>query len=693
VALLPGLHDIESAAIAPPDSWILDTVALSENPLPKAYPTNLNVIARLNWGYGSTGTLPVPDQYQMFAERVAQYVNGCSGCRRWQIGNETNLRREWPDLIPIFPWHYTAAYRLCRNAIHALPGHQSDEVLIAGSGPWNDELKYDSNKDGDWITYFADVVDLCAGELDGFALHAYTHGYDPQLVTSTARMDHPFENRYYNFRTYQDYCRAIPEELRHLPAYICEANGDGPWQATGLIPAMLQEIDTWNRSGPQKIYTVIFYRYTTADEKARFAMVNKPDVMAEYHAAAPHYHSPEMGGWEPPRPIPPDPLPPIPAPEPEREIDPVLLERGVRFDYCEPPPGTWFWKIVKAEHLNKQEAIAVGPDHHILGTVLRDGVQKGGVPYEITWPSGKTTIYSKEDDPNASYNYDYGMSASLNEFSIVCIDGAPSDKASGIGMGDHGNPAEHTSTWIEWVYTMAGHPAMLTHPEYVTPLLGANLRDAPGQHGAILTGVPYRQTVIVSGVTDIQSDGYAWCEASYGGYQGYIRSDLLSLIEPPVIVEPPPLLGDLVHPLAGSIKTQHWGENGEQYLIWKLWGHDGCDFGGKAIGTPIVAMAAGLVSYVGYDHTGYGYHVEIMHDALEASTVYCHAQDIDVQVGQPVSAGDTVATVGSSGNSSGPHLHLEVRLIKAEGGYRDGTPMPRGRVDPETWAILHGLKL
>ena len=246
---LAGLHDIESSTIAPPDTWLIDTVALSDNPPPKQYPGSLHCIARLNWGYGSGGTLPLPSVYDAFAQLVAKYVNGSTGCRRWIIGNETNLRREWPDGQPIYPWHYAACYKLCRDAIRSLPGRMRDEVLIAAPGPWNDECKYEGNENGDWVQYFKDQIKNIGYFCDGFSLHSYCHGYDVSLVTSTARMDHPFEDRYYNFLCYRDYLQAVPDELKAAPAYITEANGDGPWQAVGLIPAMLGEIDHWNRSG------------------------------------------------------------------------------------------------------------------------------------------------------------------------------------------------------------------------------------------------------------------------------------------------------------------------------------------------------------------------------------------------------------------------------------------------------------
>jgi hypothetical protein len=49
-ALLAGLHDIESAKIAPPNTWLLDTVALAKNPVPQSYPLTLNIIVR--WLFG-----------------------------------------------------------------------------------------------------------------------------------------------------------------------------------------------------------------------------------------------------------------------------------------------------------------------------------------------------------------------------------------------------------------------------------------------------------------------------------------------------------------------------------------------------------------------------------------------------------------------------------------------------------------
>jgi murein DD-endopeptidase MepM/ murein hydrolase activator NlpD len=91
------------------------------------------------------------------------------------------------------------------------------------------------------------------------------------------------------------------------------------------------------------------------------------------------------------------------------------------------------------------------------------------------------------------------------------------------------------------------------------------------------------------------------------------------------------------------------------------WGrmHEGIDIG-CAYGTPNRAAASGTVIYSGW-LGGYGNLVVLDH-GNGLSTAYAHASSILVVVGQQVSQGETVSLVGSTGNSSGPHLHFEVRI-------------------------------
>src|SRR5450432_731210 len=85
--------------------------------------------------------------------------------------------------------------------------------------------------------------------------------------------------------------------------------------------------------------------------------------------------------------------------------------------------------------------------------------------------------------------------------------------------------------------------------------------------------------------------------------------------------------------------------------------HKGLDFAG-AEGTKVTAVAAGLVTYAA-DRAGYGQMVEINH-GNGLATRYCHNEKVMVKQGDMVRKGQEVALMGSTGHSTGPHLHFEV---------------------------------
>jgi murein DD-endopeptidase MepM/ murein hydrolase activator NlpD len=87
--------------------------------------------------------------------------------------------------------------------------------------------------------------------------------------------------------------------------------------------------------------------------------------------------------------------------------------------------------------------------------------------------------------------------------------------------------------------------------------------------------------------------------------------------------------------------------------------HAGLDFKGP-IGTPILAAADGKVTFAGV-HSGYGNCIEITH-ANGLVTRYAHLSGFNVSLGQKVERGIQIARMGSTGRSTGPHLHFEVRL-------------------------------
>lgn len=108
---------------------------------------------------------------------------------------------------------------------------------------------------------------------------------------------------------------------------------------------------------------------------------------------------------------------------------------------------------------------------------------------------------------------------------------------------------------------------------------------------------------------------------------------------------------DWVHPMPGAVTTSCFGPR---------WGtiHQGVDLAMPA-GTPIRAVGAGTVIYAGWVFSGYGISVVIDHHNGYL-THYAHASEAKVSVGQNVKPGQVIALEGSTGDSTGPHLHFEV---------------------------------
>lgn len=108
----------------------------------------------------------------------------------------------------------------------------------------------------------------------------------------------------------------------------------------------------------------------------------------------------------------------------------------------------------------------------------------------------------------------------------------------------------------------------------------------------------------------------------------------------------------LVHPVPGAVRTQG------------IHGYNAVDLA-ASVGTSIRAAAAGevIVSKVGGWNGGYGNYIVVRH-AGGIQTLYAHTSQNSVSVGDVVEAGETIGAVGTTGKSTGPHLHFEVRGAK-----------------------------
>lgn len=296
-----GIHDpggedlMRQAGVT---GWILYTTKVNQPPQDFSHLTDegFGVLVRLNWSYNPEGTIPHQSRYAEFAQMCANWVAASRGVRHWIIGNEPNLRGERPGFgtpaeEAITPRMYAICFTLCRNAIHALPGHENDRVITAAVAPWNVETPYGpdpqgvypANPTGNWITYFRDMLRALDGQLDGIALHTYTHRVnlvtgDTFITSEEKRWPHLFPETggaHFHFRAYRDFMEAIPASLRHLPVFITETNQDrdpatgATWftQNLGWVQDAYAEIDRWNQTpGNQRIRALLLYRWWRREE-------------------------------------------------------------------------------------------------------------------------------------------------------------------------------------------------------------------------------------------------------------------------------------------------------------------------------------------------------------------------------------------------------------------------------------------
>ncbi len=112
-----------------------------------------------------------------------------------------------------------------------------------------------------------------------------------------------------------------------------------------------------------------------------------------------------------------------------------------------------------------------------------------------------------------------------------------------------------------------------------------------------------------------------------------------------------------VHPITGEYKF-----------------HAGVDLG-YDYGTIVPALFPGQVVMAGNYEDGYGIQCLLYHPAINCYTRYGHMMDIAVDVGDMIDAGTVIGHVGSTGNSTGPHLHLEYIIPDGNGGYVYSDPL------------------
>lgn len=134
-------------------------------------------------------------------------------------------------------------------------------------------------------------------------------------------------------------------------------------------------------------------------------------------------------------------------------------------------------------------------------------------------------------------------------------------------------------------------------------------------------------------------------------------------------------LGAFRLPVAGSYVTTGYKSSGS---LWSSGSHSGIDFH-AASGSSVVAVGSGTVVEAGWGGA-YGNNI-VLRMTDGTYTQYGHLSSIGVRVGQSVLAGQQIGLSGSTGNSTGPHLHFEARTTPAYGS----------DIDPVAYLRTHGV--
>lgn len=447
--LLYGIHDEAGQHLVPPGGWCVALASLSERSYPVLSRPDIHYLLRVNWGYGSTGTIPLPHDEETYLNRLDELLEVAKPAL-FIIGNEPNHEQERPQGQPIEPERYADFFLRCAQRVRSAGA----ALAPAAVAP------YHANPIP-WVHYQQRMLQRIVDS--GFVpaaltCHAYTRQHSPQSVHDVSVMSGVLSGTFSGFFTYRDMATYVPLALRSLPIHITEFNPIAGWRDENnhTVRSVYREIDWWNKhKETQKFVSLSLFRYAPFDKQWDFS--TKHGVVSDFLEAITESLSTDV---EAPRSVenkiyvPSIIKAPKEAPSPsvafERDIDIRAKDRGV--SWVEVPHGP-AWRIRKIQWFNEQEADRVGPDHHILFDVLNEqGKRVVGVTVKVIWPTGFTTIVT-EAKPGELAAANYQMSASRNDYSaIISASDIPSEMVRGIGMGmdtpSGFNAGMHTTTLV-----------------------------------------------------------------------------------------------------------------------------------------------------------------------------------------------------------------------------------------------------
>lgn len=443
---------------------------------------------------------------------------------------------------------------------------------------------------------------------------------------------------HWHFRVYQDQLEAMPAILYGLPVFISETDQDDPWADTNS--GWVQEAYAEiDRWNQGSAPTIHALCLFRSQPDDRWSFADKNGVKADFRAAvARGYTIPDITPPSPPA----GPEPPGPEPTPPT-----------------PAPGPLEWdKRLSVRGCTLQQALMPA---EILPRV------RIGRWFNEEEAQGRVNIYVRLLDENGKL----AIGVPMTFFWADGNETKPTERKSDPWLAAQGLGAEYSLDFA--MYNVA--------PSY-------GVRVTGGYQGDIIEGC---------GLGSIEQPDYKIHTAYFFEWQLTTEDVTTPEPEPPTPTPTPPA-DRLIWPVTGPV-TQYFGKHDLDYPGAP--GHDGIDFG-VVTGTPVLAVADGVVKWVSNDPSGFGLYVRIFHPAYGFHSFMAHLSEQRVQVGDVVGRGQTVALSGSTGNSTGPHLHFSCRIgeeddyYELHDGYRNGATNPLAvyglinRVDPNSTLVSRG---
>ena len=200
---------------------------------------------------------------------------------------------------------------------------------------------------------------------------------------------------------------------------------------------------------------------------------------------------------------------------------------------------------------------------------------------------------------------------------------------------------------------------------------GANLRDEPTAESEKLGTLSEGSIVTVLDGPNYDSQGGAWYLVDLGDdRRAYVTGEVFEVIALQDIPAPEPAgpvtgpTGVYLYPLADYTFTQAYGCTIYEFEPYNATlgcpYHNGIDLAAP-LGTPMLASDGGTVKYAGWCDCGLGLFIEIDH-LNGTSTIYGHMNAVYVETGDEVNQQDVIGEIGSTGFSTGPHVHFMLKF-------------------------------